>query len=310
LAAPKADTILSSVTLSQEYVKRGALTAATEVCYQAIESAPTYLPLHLRLAEIFVEDGRVEDAVSKYQAVAELYLVREEPRLATGVYKRMLRLTPLDVVARSRLIDLLISSGEIDQALEQYLALADAYYQLAQVDKALEKYNEAMRLVMRSSDEKAWQMRLLRKMGDIQMRRADWRAAIAIYHKITKLAPDDERARLQLIDLSYKLGGDKEADKVVKAMLQDFHALDQDERALALLQEAVRLHPGQMALRARMARAYIDVGMREEAIAELDMLGELQLDAGLREQAMATVRLIISLGPKNVDAYQHLLTQL
>jgi tetratricopeptide (TPR) repeat protein len=310
LAAPKADTILSSVTLSQEYVKRGALTAATEVCYQAIESAPTYLPLHLRLAEIFVEDGRVEDAVSKYQAVAELYLVREEPRLATGVYKRMLRLTPLDVVARSRLIDLLISSGEIDQALEQYLALADAYYQLAQVDKALEKYNEAMRLVMRSSDETAWQMRLLRKMGDIQMRRADWRAAIAIYRRIATLAPDDERARLHLIDLSYKLGGDKEADKVVKAMLQDFRAQDQDERALALLQEAVRLYPQQMALRARMARAYIDVGMREEAIAELDMLGELQLDAGLREQAMATVRLIISLGPKNVDAYQHLLSQI
>jgi hypothetical protein len=82
------------------------------------------------------------------------------------------------------------------------------------------------------------------------------------------------------------------------------------DRALALLQEAVRFHPQQMALRARLARAYIDVGLREEAIKELDMLGELQLDAGLREQAMATVRFIISLEPKNIEAYRQLLSQI
>jgi hypothetical protein len=34
------------------------------------------------------------------------------------------------------------------------------------------------------------------------------------------------------------------------------------------------------------------------------------LDAGLRKQAMATVRFIISLGPKNLDSYRHLLAQL
>jgi hypothetical protein len=65
-----------------------------------------------------------------------------------------------------------------------------------------------------------------------------------------------------------------------------------------------------MALRARLARAYIDAGRREEAIRELDALGELQLDAGLREQAMSTVRFIISLKPKNLEAYRQLLAQL
>ena len=63
----------------------------------------------------------------------------------------------------------------------------------------------------------------------------------------------------------------------------------------------------------------LDLGGREigrtgdvdrESVRELDTLGELQLDAGLRKQAMATVRLIISLGPKNVDAYRELLARL
>jgi tetratricopeptide (TPR) repeat protein len=310
LAAPSANRILSAMSLSQEYLRRGALTAAAEVCYRAIHAAPVYLPLHLRLAEIFTQDGRVEDAVTKYQVVADLYLVREETRQAIGVYKRILRLMPMDVVVRSRLIDLLSSSGEIDQSLDQYLALADAYYQMAQVNKSLEKYTEALRLVPRASDEAVWRVRLLRKMADIQMRRANWHEAVDLYRQLVQAAPEDERARLNLIDLYYKLGRNREADQAVVSMIDYYQSQEDAERLLALLQEAVRLQPQQMALRARLARAYIDAGMRDEAIAELDALGELQLDAGLREQAMATVRFIISLKPKNLDAYRQLLAQL
>jgi tetratricopeptide (TPR) repeat protein len=310
LAAPGAEGILASMSLSQEYVRRGALTAATEVCYRAVQEAPTYLPLHLRLAEIFGQDGRVEDAVNKYQGVADLYLVRDEKRQAIGVYKRMLRLIPMDVGVRSRLIDLLISSGEIDQALDQYLALADGYYQMAQVDKSLEKYAEALRLVPRAADEKARRARLLRKMADIHMRRANWSEAAKLFRQLVTAAPDDERARLHLIDLNYRLGRTKEADGETVALVDYYRQHGTMERAVALLQEAVRLQPQQMALRARVARAYIDAGLKDQAIQELDTLGELQLDAGLREQAMATVRFIISLKPKNVEAYRQLLAQL
>lgn len=310
LAAPSADSVLSAMSLSQEYLKRGALTSAAEVCYQAIQAAPTYLPVHLRLAEIYAQDDRFEEAVTKYQVVADLYSVREEHRHAIGVYKRMLRLRPMDVVARSRLIDLLTSFGEIDQALEQYLALADAYFQLAQIDKALEKYTEAMRLVPRASDEKEWRVRLLRKMADLHMRRANWREAVDFFQQLVSLMPEDERARLNLIDLHYKLGRTQQADQEVVRMVDYYRSREQKDRALALLQEAVRLQPQQMALRARLARAYIDAGQREEAIGELDALGELQLEHGLREQAISTVRFIISLKPKNVEAYRQLLSQL
>ena len=310
LVSSGADTILRAMSMSQEYVKRGAFTAAVEVCYEAIEAAPTYIPLHLRLAEIFAQGDRIEDAVAKYEIVADLYIVREELRQAIGVYRRILRLQPMDVVFRSRLIDLLISTGEIDQALEQYLSLADAYQNLAQANKALEKCSEAMRLVPRASSETEWRVRLLRYMSDIHVRRADWQSAAQLTAQIVSRAPGDERARLNLIDLYYKLGKVKEADNETVRLTDYYHARGEDKRALVLLEEAVHMQPAQMPLRARMARAYIDAGMREEAILELDALGELQLEAGLRKQAMATVRFIISLNPMNKDAYQQLLAQL
>ncbi|MGQ9598349.1 MAG: tetratricopeptide repeat protein [Anaerolineae bacterium] len=310
LATPNAEAVLSAISLSQEYMRRGALTAATDICYRAIESAPVYLPLHVRLAEIFVQDGRIEDAVAKYQVVADLYLIRKETRRAIAIYKRMLRLAPMDVGARARLIDLLISSGEIDQALEQYLALADAYYQLAQVEKAMEKYTEALRLTPRASEEQTWRLRLLRKMTDVQMRRGNWREAAELYQQIVTLCPDDERARLQRIDLCYRLGRTQEADKETVEMIAYYRSRGQGDRVVALLQEAVRLQPTQMALRARLARAYTDAGLREKAIAELNTLAELQLKAGLKEQAIATIRFIIALTPPNIEMYRKILSRL
>jgi tetratricopeptide (TPR) repeat protein len=124
------------------------------------------------------------------------------------------------------------------------------------------------------------------------------------------ISPDDETARLNLIDLNYKLGRAGDADKETVGMLEFYRSRGEEERGVALLEQVVRLQPQEMALRARLARRYLDAGLREDAIQQLDTLGELQLDAGLRKQAMATVRLIISLNPKNVEAYRHLLAQL
>jgi tetratricopeptide (TPR) repeat protein len=144
----------------------------------------------------------------------------------------------------------------------------------------------------------------------MHMRHGNWREALDLYGQQVSISPEDETVRLHLIDLNYKLGRAAEADKETVTMLEYYRSRGEEERGVALLEEAVRLQPQQMALRARLARRYLDAGLREDAIQQLDTLGELQLDAGLRKQAMATVRLIISLNPKNVAAYRQLLAQL
>jgi Flp pilus assembly protein TadD len=65
-----------------------------------------------------------------------------------------------------------------------------------------------------------------------------------------------------------------------------------------------------MGLRQRLGEAYLSVGMKEEAIAELDALGELQLEAGLVKEARETIQRIISLGPEDIEAYRQLLERL
>jgi len=307
LEVPGSEEVLASMAMAQEYIKRNMLLTAIEEIYRAIEMAPTYLPLHLRLAEVFVRQERLEEAIAKYMAVAEVYHMRGDDRQAIGVYKQVLKMAPMDVNVRAVMIDLLVNRGEIDQALEQYMSLADDYYQLAQIDKALEKYNEALHLASRASNERTWKVQILHKIGDINMQRVDWQRATAAYEEIKTLSPDDEQVWTYLFDLYQKQGQIHKALAELRELVRYYEAKGQPQRALSILKEAVQLRPQEMSLRALLARVYTQQGMKHEAIAELDALGEMQLEAGLREEAVQTVKQIIALEPANVKAYRQLL---
>jgi Flp pilus assembly protein TadD len=81
-------------------------------------------------------------------------------------------------------------------------------------------------------------------------------------------------------------------------------------KALAVLRDAVQMRPGEGPLRFRLAHACLSQGKKEEAVAELDALGDLQLRAGRAQQAIETIRSIIKINPSNVESYRQLLSQI
>jgi tetratricopeptide (TPR) repeat protein len=307
LEVPGSEEVLASMAMSQEYIKRNMLLTAIEEIYRVIEMAPTYLPLHLRLAEVFVRQERTEEAIAKYMAVAEVYHMRSDDRQAISVYKRVLKMAPMNVNVRDMMINLLVNQGETEQAMEQYMSLANDYYQLAQIDKALEKYEEALHLASRASNGRTWKVQILHKIGDINLQRVDWRKATAAYEEIKALSPDDEQVRMYLFDLYQKQGQINKAMAELKELVEYYETKNQPQKALSILKDAVQLRPQEMPLRALLARVYAQQGMKREAIAELDALGEMQLEAGLRDEAVQTVKQIIALNPANVEAYRQLL---
>ncbi len=309
LEVADSDAVLSSMARIQEYLKRNMVLSAMEECYWAIEKAPFYLPLHLRLSEVFMSQDRNEEAITKYLAVADVYHIRGDARQAIGIYKRVLRVAPMDVGVRSKLIDLLISYGEIDQALKQYMTLADTYFQFAQVDRALEKYKEALRLAPRATEDRMWKVRILHRMGDIYMQRIDWRQATAAYEEIKALSPGDEKARIYLVDLYHKRGRVQDSLTELDELLDLYRADGKPQNILSVLKEIVQLRPDDMAVHDRLVQAYLEQGKKEEAVAQLDALGAMQLEAGQREQALKTIRRIIELEPEGVDSYRQLLAE-
>ncbi|MCK4451945.1 MAG: tetratricopeptide repeat protein, partial [Anaerolineae bacterium] len=294
----------------QEYVKRGMFYAALEECYYTLEHAPTYLPIHRQLAQILLAMRKVNEAVAKFVVIADTYRTQGNVRQAMAVYQHTLKLAPMDTVVRAKLIDLLISHGEIDEALEHYLILADSYYHLAQMDQAHDTYQEALRLAPRGDPERRWAVCILHKIGDIDMQRVDWKRATEIYEQIRNIAPDDERARLTLMELHHRFNRPELAIAELDGLLRIYRESDKTQRIFTILEDMISKQPDGIPLRTRLAQAYLDAGHVQQALEHLDKLGDLQVEAGRYEDAQATIRAIIALRPPNVAAYQQLLEQL
>jgi tetratricopeptide (TPR) repeat protein len=132
------------VIASEKYIEQGLVLAAVDACMEIIRLRPDYLPIHLRLGEIYEREGRPEEALSKYQLLIDTYMVRDEPRRAIDVYWRLIELSPDTINARLRLADLLRSSDRSVEAAEQLGIVAATYFRMGQTNKALEEYRRAL----------------------------------------------------------------------------------------------------------------------------------------------------------------------
>jgi len=304
-----AEALLQSLSMMQELAKRGKYYSALEEAYLALQRAPDYLPLHLRMAEMMYKNGQTDTAIDKFLTIANTMAARGDNHQSMAIYQRILRLAPMDANIRTKLIEMLVSYGQIDRALEQYMALADTYYQLASTEKARAKYLEALALAPRGTTGRLWANQIMHKLGELDLERGDWRRALQTYEQIKKSDPGDEKARFNLVELYYKVQPQRalqEIDELVKA----YRANGKLKRLAPFLEEQGRGHPKDIGLRARVAQVCIESGLKNEGISHLNVLGELQLNAGLTQQALATIRAIIALNPPNVQAYQKLLAQI
>ena len=304
------EKVLESLYLSQEYTRRGMYNTAIEETYRAIQLSPYYLPAHIQLGEVLAKQGRHEMSASKFAMIAATSKVRGDINGAILAYEKVLDLTPLDLSVRGRLIDLLKQHGRIDRALEHYEQMGESYYQLAQVEKARDVYQEALKLAPRGSAERNWPKKLLKAMVDIDIQRLEWRRALPSLRDLYELQSDDEWTALTLVDMYFKVGQPNNAVRALDKYLMQLVRSGRGVKVPGILEDMVGQRPSDPNLVDRLLRLYLQQNRRQEAVAILDKLGEAQLEANDKEGAIITIEKILSLNPSNASGYRQLLAQL
>lgn len=310
LVAEGTGELTESITLIDRYIHQGLYTLAMNEAQQALESSPNYLPVHVRMAEIMMKEGRIRQAIVKYTMIARSYMVRDEKDRAASILLEVLEMAPLDVEVRTTLIELLETEQRWLEALEQYIELAITYQQLGDFERSMQTLSAAERLARRINAPSSKLVDIKHALAEIFQMRLNTRQAQKIYEDILELASDDEKALRQLVDILYGQGSQLEAVKRLDALLGIYARKGMVTRITQLLEQLVNNYPKDTALRSRLASIYKRLGQIPKAIEQLDTLGELQLDAGLTKDAANTIRQIISLKPDNVEQYKRLLQQL
>lgn len=308
--SPDASKVMKALALAQEYLRRGKTGAASDECLRAIELAPGYLPAHMRLAEVLVNEGKIEDAKDKYRWLAELCNSRGDSQRAESFYREVLKVAPDDVISRSKLIDISLQSGRISDVLEHYLELGNDYVRRGDFTKAAEKFGEGVRYAPRDQQADSLVLTLKHRYAESLTRASDFRRALVVYQEIKVTRPDDERARLNSIELMLRLGQSEAGLRELDELTNAYQKRSEFAKLVSVLEGLVTSYPNDQALLQRLANSHLQGGNVPKAIEALDSLGELQLSSGEKQKAAGTIRQIISLNPPAVDDYKQLLAQI
>ncbi|MCZ7552615.1 MAG: tetratricopeptide repeat protein [Anaerolineales bacterium] len=302
--------VIESVSRIYEMMEAGLYHSAMEEAYYALEQTPTYLPLHSLMGEMLFKQNDYESAVAKFRVIARAYGSRGETQQAIQYSRKVVELAPADLSARKKLIEQLIAFGQVENALDEYVNLADVYYSMADLASARNTFLEAFKAAQQANVDRYLKVRLLRRIVDIDMQSLDWRQGLRILDQIRTLQPEDEEARLQIVGLNFRMGQEQQALTELDHYIAYLTSNNKGQKLLHFMESLISEHAESIPMRRRYVDALVSAGKSSEAISQLDEIGEALLQSGDRAGAIQAVEKIITLGPPNKEEYLTLLAQL
>ncbi len=141
----------------EQAMAEGKWDVAINSCMAVLSADPGYLPVHIMLGDIYLQLGRVEEAITKYTTVMDTYVARNDPENAAEVCRRLLQIDPGNPMLLSRLGVLLLDAGKVDEAAKALLGVAEKHYSNGNVERALEEA-EGLKAKLPNSSEVALAM--------------------------------------------------------------------------------------------------------------------------------------------------------
>jgi tetratricopeptide (TPR) repeat protein len=305
---PESERVIALLRGSAEMMQAQKLYAAGDLAYQAIELAPNYLPAHVQIAEISLAAGRVSDALAKYDMLAEIAEVRHDLPKAIAFYKQALNLGADDVTRRAKLINVLVQSGKLTEALDEYESVGKGLAENGQYEKAADKFGEGLAIAERAGVVGDTVTRLRRQLGMTYLKLREYDKALPLFQEIRAVDPEDDQVRYYLVTLYLRLGKTQDGERELQELL-DRHT-DSVENTQATLASLAEAFPDSVAIHRQLAAVYKRRGNLDKAIEVLDGLGDRLLSAGKTADAVVVVQDIIAMNPPQVEDYRRLLLEL
>lgn len=310
MTLPNSDQIITGLSRAQRLVNTNALLPALEELYFDLQLAPTEPLLHELIATMMVKREHPEAAIEKYLLISKKYELMDDRNQAVRVLTHAQQLSPTNLAIHQRLIELLFALERRDDAIKQYLDLAETYYRMADLDKARATYLNVLRLSQKNETNKTWNIEVLKRVADIDLQRLDWRQALRIFDQIRSLDPEDMETRASLVELNYRLAQDAAAISELDSAVTYYDQNNNIPTAMRMVSSLIGIRPENKDLQDRLFAVSHRMKNMTDAISLLDSYADELLENQNKPAAMVHLETIIALGPPNTMEYRKVLEQL
>jgi len=255
--------VVRSMQDIHQYINHGLLTTAIEECLRVIDMAPQYLDVHQVLCEIYVRQGKIEQAITKYAILVDTYIVNGRTEDAIATYRRVLQLEPNNLTYRMRLINLLSSHGNKEDLLRERTQAAESYLRLGYMDRALTELEQALQESPTSVSTRLNYALALQKLGRTQQ-------AVAEYQRVLQVDPRNITALVRWhIAMITSIGAARSTSLEVLTRIRWQLRGEGQRNADAIIREysqAIDIYPNNADVHYALGQMYHQAGMFDRAI--------------------------------------------
>lgn len=315
-------------TLSKEGNKEKLL----EIYEKILALSPSNIPLRNKVAEIYLKEGLISEAVKQYLHIARLYGEKGETEKAIDFYRKTLDTQPLNREAILELNGLYERTGDLARAIEQMKEAADLFPQdsdilvrFAELCIAGGMFAEAREYLGQIIEMEPGNIRARRLLGDMYVKEGDREKAWSEYRsvlddilldenyedaiRLLESFKDIDRVETgkRLVSLHIQLGDSPRVVQELTALGEVFIGQGKKKEALNCYREALKTVPGDDSVKARVLELEKEVGKEHITIGEKKTSEEAIIEAdiyiryGLYENARDALEAFIETEPENMD---------
>ena len=113
-----------------------------------------------------------------------------------------------------------------------------------------------------------------------------------------------------MIDLNFRLFQRPQAVAELEGYISYLETNRQGDKSLTFVEALVNEDPDRMELRRALATLYQRAGKTDQAVEQLDIVGNTLLDSGDKEGAIEAITMILTMNPPNSEQYRQVLQDL
>ena len=260
----------------------------------------------LKRAEKLLRQGKLDGAIEEY-----VRLIDDQPR---------------DFNSINALGDLYMRAGNVERAVEQFVRVADHLFGEGFLPKAAALYKKALK-VKSDHEHTLLQLGLIaarqglladaktyfRQLSEQRRLRGDLRGAAECLIRLGTMEEADPESRIAAARAAQQLGDPVQAATLLKDAARDLEKQNRRAEALDALVDAAQIDPGDLMLRARLARECVKAGNLDRARVFLTLesagddpelllaLGQIELASERDDQARAILTRLVTIAPGRHD---------
>ncbi len=259
--------------LAEQYLDGGLSDLAEHTLRRVLALRPGRSDLWERVIAIHQQEGRTDEALADLIMLADLYMEEAQLEQALTTYKRILELDPDNIEVLNLYIDLSLQMGPETVVVDEMLRLADLRARRGEAREAMSIYRHLMELCPHHEEIKermSATQTLVRDGGALKTDPAGSTLGILgasdpntvtklirNYENILRLNTRNPAARAKLAELMERAGQHEEADRHWLAAAEDYVQKGNLERALEICGHQIERHPDDPRMREMQSRIMV-----------------------------------------------------